>query len=258
MTRLFVAALAALSLSTAPALAQSLPTDPPSIVIVASGRAEAPAEFAGLSFKIHGEAASKVEALKTVTAIRERIEAALPALAGSDEVAISANDLTFYEVRPPNCQSESDYSDAPKTSGGPCRVTSYIAELAMDAQVWPAQRLGDAASLLAQLGADDVEPGGGQVQDLDALRASATKAALDNARKQAERIAASAGGRLGRILRIQVPSTMGDSPIAVSAFDQATLMRAPPPAVRPIVSVDLKVAPVSVSTSYVVVYELLK
>lgn len=257
MKRSFAAGLALLLLSVAPARAQSLPTDPPSIIIFATGRAEAPAEFAGIEFKVRGEGATKVAALKAMTVVRSHVEESLPGLVGASKVALAATTLTFYELRPPECSSESDYSDAPKSSAGACRVTGYIAQLSMHAEIWPAERLGDAASLLAQLGADGVEPGSGKIQDEDALSAKATKAALDDARRQAERIAFASGGRLGRVLRIQDPRATSDNPMVLGGFAAPAALQARP-AIQPEVSVNLKVEPVAASSLYIVVFELLK
>ncbi len=70
-------------------------------------------------------------------------------------------------------------------------------------KVTPAKQVGDVASLAAQLGAAEVNVSSGGLVDNQPLEDKALRAAIVDAKRQAQLIAEASGRSLGSILRIQ-------------------------------------------------------
>ncbi len=201
--RALVAGLLALTFAGA---ASAQPVDPSTPAVVVRGVAvvETPAEWVDLQWQIHGEGRTQVDALKAMKAGHERLRAAMAGLRGLTKLEAETGKLEVQEVRGDDCK---DSRFEARLSTGACAVIGYTAEIEVGARLAPAERIGDAASLASQLGARRVRIGEGGVAQPGALADRAAQAAVANARRGAEAIAAGSGGRLGRILRVQDAST---------------------------------------------------
>lgn len=193
-------------------LAQVIDPAKPTITVIGDGRAEAPADFAWLSFNVRGEGATSPEAVTALTTARRKLEASFKALPGKPVLEARDGTLSIREVRPKACQA--NYG-APNLSTGECAVIGSIATANVQVKVTPAKQVGDVASLAAQLGAAEVNVSSGGLVDNQPLEDKALRAAIVDAKRQAQLIAEASGRSLGSIVRIQ------DS--------QAAPVNAPPP-----------------------------
>lgn len=186
--------------SFALAQAPEQPTPAPMVTVIGDGRAEAPADFAWLTFNLRGEGASAPDAVTALTASRGKLEASLKALPGKPTLEVRGGTLSIREVRPKSCVI--NYA-APNLSTGECAVIGSVATVGLQVKVTPAKQVGDVASLAAQLGGADVNLNGGGLADDQALQDKAMREAIADAQRQARLIAESSGRHLGPILRIQ-------------------------------------------------------
>jgi hypothetical protein len=226
--------------------------DAPGIAVVGRGTATHPADIATLSFQIHGEGKTAVEALQALSAHRADVEGALAHLAGAN-VKVTVDNLTVNEARGPSCTSE-DRDVASYLSTGACAVVGAIVELKASAEVAPADQAGNAASLAAEKGAVNVELSNAKVIDEKALDDAASKAAIDDAQRQAQAIAAASGIRLGPVVRIEdneAREQTNVSELVVTANKREAL-------VSPTVQVGYHPPPVTRSATYTVVYSVVK
>lgn len=227
MRSLLVAALVAAA--PLPALAQApqtqavqtQPTPVPVIVVVGNGRAERPADHAQLIFNLRGEGATGAEAMAALSTLRAKVEASLAGLPDKPKIELRTNNLNVREVRAKACESRG--YGMPTLSAGECAVIGNVATLNFQAKISPAKRVGDAASLVAQLGGSEVNVSGGGLNDDQALLDDAMRDAIADARRQAQLIAQASGVKLGPIGRIQ------DSQAITTPSMPYVVSNAPPP-----------------------------
>lgn len=208
LVRTTLAVVAALSFAGA-ASAQIAPLDRPTIVVTGTGKASKPAEFALLGFTVTGEGKTPAEALKAMNATREKIEANLRGQKELKITELTADHLNVQDVRAPACSGQRPIVP-PIMNTGDCAVIGAIASTTLQARLQPPAKLGDVASLVAQLGGKAPRPHGTGLLNRRALDAEATKAAVADARREAEVLAEAAGVKLGPILRIQDGDTRFD------------------------------------------------
>ncbi|MBO9558616.1 MAG: SIMPL domain-containing protein [Caulobacter sp.] len=236
-----------LVLAPSPLFAQVLDPAKPTITVIGDGRAEAPADFAWLSFNLRGEGATSPEAVTALTTARRKLEASFKALPGKPALESRDGTMSIREVRPKACQN--NYG-APNLSTGECAVIGSVAMANVQVKVTPAKQVGDVASLAAQLGAADVNVSNGGLIDNQVLEDKAMRAAIADAQRQAKLIADASGRTLGSIQRIQdsqanvvngVPAPPPPPPPAYEAQDvgaftaarlAAPLTVTPPPITR--------------------------
>lgn len=180
--------------------AQVLDPAKPTITVIGDGRAEAPADFAWLSFNLRGEGATSPEAVTALATARRKLDASFKALPGKPTLEARDGTLNIREVRPKACQA--NYG-APNLSTGECAVIGSVATANVQVKVTPAKQVGDVASLAAQLGAADVNVSTGGLADNQVLEDKAMRAAIADAQRQAKLIADASGRTLGSIQRIQ-------------------------------------------------------
>jgi uncharacterized protein YggE len=235
-----LAGLAALLISSG-ARAEDTGPSPHNIAVLGEGSVKHPADSASFSATIRGEGKTSVEAMQAMAEQRKRVEAGLNRLAGASRVDVSVSGLEVREARKPNCDADDSYRPDPKLSEGPCAVQGYVAAVHVDAQVWPATKVGDAASLAAQLGAVNISVGDSAVDKPEALKGEAMAAAIADARRKAQQIAAAAGLTLGPILKVQ-DSQFRDGVVRALIV---TAQKCEDTSIVPVVPIDLKPEPVT-------------
>jgi uncharacterized protein YggE len=115
----------------------------------------------------------------------------------------------------------------PQLTTGDCTIVGTIATQGFQVRITPANRAGDAASLVAQIGGVEVNASGGGVTNEETLEDAAMRDAIADAKRQAEVIAAASGVKLGPIVRVQ-----DNQATAVMAY--ASNVPAPPPPPPPL------------------------
>jgi len=254
MLRILIAGLMATTLVGS---AQAQTASTAEIVVMGSGSIERPADWAGISLSASGEGKTSVDALRNLTALQTRLETKLSALAGASSSRVETGELKVTPIRGKDCNSGERYRPVPVLSDGACAIVGYVASLSMTVKVAPAARVGDAASLAAELGGADVELSGSGLDARNALKEAAAQAAIDDARAQASAIAKASGVKLGPILRVQDPETMD---YAGGYAGLARLQPRPAAAayeVAPAVAVSLTVPPVRENARLMVVFSIL-
>jgi uncharacterized protein YggE len=244
----------ALALCASLAHAQAPDDRQPVIVVVGHGEVSKAPDIARFSYNVRGEGKTSVDALAALTAARGQIEAGLTRLVGASETSIDASELSVSEARGANCKGADD-DNTSRLSTGNCAVAGYIATLKCTVTMAPVDKIGNAISLAAQLGAINPTIGESDVLDAAALQGAANKSAVEDAQRQAELVAAAAHMHLGPLIR--VVDSEANNRDAVAAND-----RPAPPAVElqlrvsPQVAVDLEPQPVSRSAAFFVTYGL--
>lgn len=220
---------ACLMAAATPALAAEV--QPPTIVVIGSGRAERPADYALLNFTLRGEGVTPPQAVKALSEAQAKLDASLPKLPGKPNTELRSSALQIREVRAKGC----DNRGYPLPASGDCAVVGAIATQGFQVRVTPAARAGDTASLVAQIGGVDVNVSGGGVTDENTLEDAAMRDAVADAKRQAELLAAASGVKLGPVVRVQDNQAMPIMGYAsVSRGDVA-----PPPPPLPVPPVQL-------------------
>lgn len=242
--------LAALVTLVPPTLGHAQPaslSDQTLIMTTGVGEVRRPPDYAEVTFALRGEGANSVAALRALTATQTQVEASLKGERAV--VRINTTDLNTQEVRPPECNRSPVV-----LSTGACSVTGAIATLGYRVRVSPADKSGDVASLMAQLGAIGPRLGIRGVNDDKAMTEQALAAAFADAKSQAAAAAGAAGLKLGPVLRITPEGQSG-------RFEEIAAVRlaAPPPPLPlpPIaVPVGLTLEPVVKTTRLTVAFAL--
>ena len=235
---------AALVVLGGPAAGQPAPQR--NVIIVAGvGYARRAPDFVILTYDARGEARTAGAALAAAAKMRSELDEALHSLAGASAVAIRNASVSTSEVRGKSCKSDEDsFDDRPVLSTGDCAVIGFVTTLAVEARIWPANRAGDAASLVTQIGAKDVELSSWGLDKEELLSDAAAEAAVADARRQAAALARGGGVVLGEILQISDSSPgAGVEEIVVTASRRGSGGGAQVPAIP------LDIAPTPVTRS---------
>ena len=245
-------ALTMAALGTAlPAAAQEGLPDGPVVVAVGRATAERAAEYAEVSAAVVGEGDSQVEALTELEAARSRIQDGVASLEGGRALSVTASDISLERVFGPDCEAN-DYDT--RRSIGVCEPEGYVASLRLTFRISPAERAGPALSLAGELGAQNVDIGDVGVLEPEALRDEAARLAFEDARRQAELVAAAAGARLGPIVRILNGAARYDS--IAGLVDPQEIVVTGSRIRRPVVMLSVTPPPVEESATLSVVFEL--
>lgn len=223
MRLLLVAALACAPASAA--FAQAPEPAGPTVTVIGNGRAETPADYAWLSFNLRGEGPTSPEAVTALSTSRGKLDASLAALSGKPTLDVRSSTLSIREVRPKTCNAN-NYG-APNLSTGECAVIGSVATVGFQVKVTPAKQVGDVASLAAQLGGSDINVSNGGLTDDQPLEDKAMRSAIADAKRQAQLIAESSGGKLGPLVRIQ-----DSQAVNIGAFGVPPAPPPPPPPAR--------------------------
>ena len=233
--------------------AQEPAADYSQAVVVVTGRGvttRAP-DFGRIQVFVMGEGDTQVEALASLESQRSRIVDGLQRLDGAQVTVVRTDDVRIERVMGPDCEAD-DYNL--QRSSGVCEPQGYAAAMDVYLRVSPAAQAGSALSLAAELGSTRVSATSFGVDDIAALRNEAARAAFADARRQAEQMAASSGGQLGRILRIQNGAVNGGNSNDLDDVDEIVITGS---RVRPAVQLTVTPEPAEVTATLGVVFELL-
>jgi uncharacterized protein YggE len=246
MRALLIALLASI---TTPALGQTSPIEPRTIDVSGHGKVTLPPDTANIHYWIRGEGRSSDDATRAMADSKGRVESGLRAFLGTDS-QITNNDLVIIEVRDPNCKVENGRA---ALSEGQCAIIGYVAQIQTDVRTSSVAKAGTAVGLAGRLGARDARLQGFELRDTAKAREEAMTRAVNDARAQAQILAAAAGGHLGRAVRIQYGSYGMLPMVRGTMFASAP----PPPPPPPPVEVEMKPRPEEVSADVNISYELL-
>lgn len=190
------------------------------ITVVGTGEVERTADFVAVTGEVEAEALDQQAALKAMSALRDNAQAKLEKLADAKAVKVETGEIGFVQIRPAGCD---ETEGQPVSNKGRCAPTSVRATVKLTATVWPADKVGQAASLAVQVGLKNVQLGESGADDDKAMQADALRAAYADARSQAELLAQASGRKLGPLLSITRfdPSQFGE--------DRALSAHVPPP-----------------------------
>ena len=237
--KIALAGLAALLISSG---ARAQDSGPPThnIAVLGIGSVERPADSTSFSSTVRGEGKTSVEAMQAMAGQRKRVEDGLNHLAGASRVDVSVSGLEVREARKPNCNADDDYGRDRTLSEGPCED-----ELAgaVAAGIDPREI---AEVILHNL----IYVGDTAVDKPEVLKGEATAAAIADARRKAEQIAAAAGLKLGPILQVQDSQFRN---MALSALI-VTAQKREDTSIVPVVPIDLKPEPVKESAQIAVTF----
>jgi uncharacterized protein YggE len=239
----------AVTFIAAPALGQTTPVERHTIDVTGHGKITLPPDNANIHYWVRGEGRTSDDATRAMADSKGRVESGLKSFLGAGAL-ITNNDLVLIEVRDPNCKVENGRA---ALSEGQCAIVGYLAQIQTDVRTSDVAKAGTAVGLAGRLGARDARLQSFELRDTAKARGEAMTRAVNDARSQAQVLAAAAGGRLGRALRIQYGSYL--APMFRGAIVVASMPAPPPP--PPPVEVDMKPRPEEVSADVSVSYELL-
>ncbi|MDB5712017.1 MAG: hypothetical protein JWL96_4087, partial [Sphingomonas bacterium] len=137
------------------------------------------------------------------------------------QIEARASQVSVREVRSRECQP--GYG-APTLSTGACAIIGYVAELSVSVRTTLPKQAGTIVGLLGHEGASNPSLGGFALADPGAAQRRAIAAALDDAHRKAEAIAAGTGVKVGRL----VSATSGNGYNEVQAQDGVRDLPPPP------------------------------
>jgi len=243
-------AVAALSFA-APAFGQTA-TVSHTIEVTGHGKVSVPPDTANIHYWLRGEGKTPDEATRAMVDAQGRVENGLNGFLGPQAVITNSN-LVVIEARDPSCKTQ--YGQA-GLSEGSCAIVGYLASSEAEVRTSSVGKAATAVGLASRLGARDARLQNFELRDTAEARRSAMTQAVNDARSQAEILAAAARGHLGRVITIQYGS-YGVSPIMVTGSRIVASAPPPPPPPPPPVEVDTKPRPQDVSADVSVSYELL-
>lgn len=238
-------AAAVLVLVAGPALAQEQPTS--SIVVQGRGVAESPPDSFFIGGSLRGQGADRVTALQALADVQTRMTAGLERLEGLTGARLRTESVGVEPVYGPECRANTYDGDR-----AGCAVRSYSAKMRFQFKGAPATEAGNAVSLAAELGAEDVATTGVHLEDDQPLRTEATRLAFLDAERQAQTLAAASGRRIVRILRVQDANARMDPYEAGSVGDIIVTGSR----VRPTVAIPVEQPPVRMEVRLNVVFEI--
>ena len=179
--------------------------DVPVIIASGVGQVERPADWYDFHASLNGQGRTQVEALRSLKAAQDAVEASLREMAGLRAVRLETRGASVAQTWSADCQRRYD-NERDRAASGDCRPTGYSAYAGTTVRVWPAERAGSAMSLAAERGAREVRLEDSGVDAPETLRRAAIEAAVRDARAQAEAAARGSGATLGPLLRVADPT----------------------------------------------------
>lgn len=251
MRRMLLAVALAAGTGGGVARAQSAP-DKPMIVVTGTAEASAAPDFYVIDGVIRGEAADRLGALSALKSRQEKIFGALGSLEGAERIAIQPEKLRVNALYPKRCE---DAEDEGLQESGECAAIGYAVYLPVEIRVRPADMVGRAASLATELGMDSVRMDEGGVDDPARLRAEAHRLAFEDARRQAEALAASASVKLGPLVRLQHGTGRYDFSLGASDVEEVVVVGS---RVRAKIELSVTPEPVTASATVTAVFEIVQ
>ena len=220
------------------------------IVVIGRGKASAPADYYVIEGRLRGEGRDRVEALAALKAKQDKLFDGMRRLEGGESIRFETGEFSVQAAYPRRC-AEDDEDEGLRESGE-CAPTGFIALLPVEITVRPAAMTGRAGSLAAELGLDDVTLGSGGVDDPARLAAEANRLAFEDAKAQAETLAAAASTRVGRLVRLQ-DSDARHQGFSGEAVETVVVTGS---RIRPKVDITFLPAPVTDSASVTAMFEI--
>ncbi|NOX93676.1 MAG: SIMPL domain-containing protein [Alphaproteobacteria bacterium] len=200
MNRLLILPFAAL-------LAGCLPGQEPKQIIV-DGRAtiEVMPDLFTVTGNIRSRSSSRADVLKDISEKLNVIREKTPSLQGLTHLSIEATEAEFRPILDPDCREKRRYDGAEV-----CPVTGYFGTVGLTLRGSPADLSGYVLSLISELGAEQVTLSTYTLVDRENAEQEAMENAVANARRKAEKIAASSGSSVLGVIRIQYGEGFSDS-----------------------------------------------
>jgi uncharacterized protein YggE len=230
-----------------PALAAAA-DGPPRIVVGGSGRVFTPPDLATISYTVRGEGDTSDAAVALMVSRRTKIDAGLALF---KQIEARASQVSIAEVRGRECQPS---YGAPILSTGACAIIGYVAELSVNVRTTLPKQAGTIVGLLGRQGATSPRLIGFALADPGAAQRGAIAAALADARRKAEAMAAGTNVKVGRL--ISASNSNYNEVQTQDALQEVPPPPPPPPAPPPPpIAVDLTPQPIQTEASVTVTYE---
>ena len=194
----YCAAAMAFSMLALPAMAQEIEARP-SITVIGRGHVETPPDSFRMTAELEGRGADQVAALRALSAVQSRV-GEVEKLEGLKRARLTTGAPSVSPTFDPQCGGDRYNRDADA-----CPVVGYVASLAVTLEAGPVERAGDALSLASEQGARNASVQSFYLAEDASQTADAQRAAFADARRQADTLAAAAGQRIVRVLRLQNP-----------------------------------------------------
>ncbi|MGR3758288.1 MAG: SIMPL domain-containing protein [Tranquillimonas sp.] len=207
MRRILTAALAALTLTGAPALAQQAhdpeagAAAPGRIVVNGEGRVARSPDMAVLQLGVTERAEAAADAVDLTSRAMEAILAALSE-AGIDAADMQTSQLRLYPVR-----------EGPAPDGTIPRVTRFEASNRLQVRVRDLSRLGAILDLVVSSGSNSFDGLNFDLQDPQPARDAAREAAVADGARKARLLAQAAGVALGPLVGLSEGGGQGPGPM---------------------------------------------
>lgn len=226
---------------------------PATIVVMGVGEIRTPPDIATLSFSVRGEGPASDAATQAMVDKQRNVLAGLRDLTHG-AIEVRTGNVELNAARAGDCPI-GRYGGGSNLSTGACAIIGYVATLQTTIRMKDIRLIGTATALAGQRGADNASiTNFGLAADADARRA-ATAAALEDARRQAETIAAGAHEHLGKLLSVRDQQAFDASPEEITVTGNRVSAPPPPPPPPP-PEVTLTPAPIATSARLTVVYAI--
>ncbi|MBW4330822.1 SIMPL domain-containing protein [Stakelama sp. CBK3Z-3] len=235
-----------------PALAQEAPQHR-TIVVQGHGSVKTKPDVATIAFSINGEGKTADAAAGDLAAKQKAVLGGIEQLFGGT-MAVETGNVQVQATRAGNCDINR-YSPA-KLAAGECLITGYVASLDTTVRTAKTDDAATATGLAGRLGAINASVRGYDLQNDDGARKQATRAALADARNQAEAIAQGSGVTLGDIITVSSPMASPVEDIVVTGARAVSAPPPPPPPPPPPVRIDTSPAPIETHVTLNVVYAI--
>lgn len=245
MIRYCAAAIAA-SMLAMPAMAQEMESRP-SITVVGRGHVETPPDSFRMTAEMEGRGADQVAALRALSAVQSRV-GEVEKLEGLERARLTTGAPSVSPTFDPQCGGDRYNRD---TDG--CPVVGYVASMELTLEAGPVARAGDALSFASERGARNASVQSFYLAEDASQTADAQRAAFVDARRQADTLAAAAGQRIVRVLRLQNPNA---DHFVAQAADAAAEVIVTGSRMRPAVPLDVAPPPVRTEAQIVATFEI--
>lgn len=244
----FAFAAAAQASPTSPQAGFQLLPVPARIDVTGYGEVKYMPDVATITYTVRGEGPTSDEAVRTMTGVQARVDAAVRAIDAAAEP--KTTEVRIAAVRSTDCK-EQQYG-APQLSTGPCAIAGYVATQLVTLKTVAVKDAGTLVGLVGRAGGLDPRIESFTVRDSRPQQQQAIAAALADAKSKAEAIAAASQVQLGPILNITSGPRNDAQQIVVSGSRIPRVNAPPPPPPPP--PVPVKVVPELLTTnSYVTV-----
>lgn len=246
--------LGAAMLAASAAAAEEPANHPSTIVVLGVGEVETPPDIATLAFSVRGEGATSDAATQALVDKQRAILAGLRDLTHG-AIEVRTGNVEINAARAGECPI-GRYGGNSNLSTGACAIIGYVATLETTVRMKDITRIGTATALAGQRGAATASISGFDLVADGEARRAATAAALADARRQAETIAAGAHETLGKLISVRDQQTFGAPPSDIVVTGARVDAPPAPPPPPPPPEVSLTPAPIATTTRLTVIYAI--